>query len=374
MNRKAEKKYFQQKIWQMNAPYYYDVFIDFYTPHPTMSFDWTRQKTINNNCIEQEFVFGTPNGTGIGVGKVILPKEECLIRQTDYSNGMIGYYEIESSLSKMKLEKMIQFGGDCNRIRFIPSTSFIIIQQSFLLTNSEKAFIQLIDIENNSISIVGNQETDGYGISINMFERNKIVTCSNKGNCYFWDLNELKQIKNIKIENEISVNDIDWNYLNSQVICVTESNQIVFIDDKSLNKTYYNGGSVMNTCCFSPLTPNLLATGHEKGLVKLWDQRNMSSPLFVIHQHKSSHKSNSVNSLQFSPHQPTLLLSTSSDKTVNIYNLANIGKPTELSFSHCAHNSQVVEARWNPNCYGFIASVAEEYDIHIWKNTENTTN
>ena len=153
---------------------------------------------------------------------------------------------------------------------------------------------------------------------------------------------------------------------------------ICLIDDRDMSVTSFSGSSPMNAVSFSPFLTDLMATGHHNGMVKLWDLRYSSRPLFIIHQHKKSQFDDSidanVNTLQFSPLLPNMLLSSSTDQTVNIYDLSKIESNSNtdnvLYFTHSPHQKQVYEARWNQHTHGIVGSVAEEYGIHVWKFTE----
>lgn len=81
--------------------------------------------------------------------------------------------------------------------------------------------------------------------------------------------------------------------------------------------------------------------------------------------------------IQFSPHNKTVLASSSADRKVNIWDLSRIGAeqdpidaddgPPELLFIHSGHTAKVSDLSWNPNEPMLMASTAEDNVVQIWQ-------
>ena len=372
MKNPSNKEYYIHKMWQLYAPYYYDYFINVQTPSLAIAFDWTKTEDISKTLFRQQFVYGGIRGTGIGIGNVILPNETCLIQSTEYHEGMIGHYEIDESLQKRSITAVIPCDGDINRIKYVPQTNYCVVQQVGIEIG---ATVNMIDIETGEYISIGKQDAEGFGIGLNSREKNKFATTSNGGKVTVWDANKRKAISTLQVSTE-TTNDIDYNVEHNVWGAVSEDSQICFIDEREMKINKFSGGSPMNAITFSPFLGDCMATGHNNGMVKMWDMRNTSKSIFCIHQHKKSQidedSDGNINTLQFSPHLPNMLLSSSTDKTVNVYDLGRMGKSDDdsLIFTHSPHHQQVYEARWNPHTHGIIGSVAEDYSIHVWKYTE----
>ena len=101
----------------------------------------------------------------------------------------------------------------------------------------------------------------------------------------------------------------------------------------------------------------------------LWDMRKFDAKTRL---HTFETHTDEVFSVEWSPFKETILASSSSDRRVNVWDLAKIGEeqseedkedgPPELLFIHGGHTSKISDFSWNPNdkLQWFIASVAED--------------
>lgn len=103
----------------------------------------------------------------------------------------------------------------------------------------------------------------------------------------------------------------------------------------------------------------------------LWDLRSLrpNTRLHSFEQHADE-----VLNVAWSPHNPTMFASSSSDRRVHIWDLARIGLeqapedaedgPPELVFIHGGHTTRPSDFCWGPRWT--LASVAEDNVLQVW--------
>jgi histone-binding protein RBBP4 len=116
----------------------------------------------------------------------------------------------------------------------------------------------------------------------------------------------------------------------------------------------------------------LLATSSSDKTVAIWDLRKLELKLASLEYHKDA-----VYSVRWAPFSGTLLGSSGSDRRVCLWDLSKIGSeqtaedaedgPPELIFIHGGHTSKVSDFSWNMNDQLTIASVAEDNILQIWQ-------
>ena len=104
----------------------------------------------------------------------------------------------------------------------------------------------------------------------------------------------------------------------------------------------------------------------------LWDLRNLKLKLHTFESHTDE-----VLQLAWSPHHETIFASASSDRRVNIFDLARIGAEQtpedaeeggpELCFIHGGHTSRITDLAWNLHDPWVLASAADDNVLQVWK-------
>jgi histone-binding protein RBBP4 len=96
--------------------------------------------------------------------------------------------------------------------------------------------------------------------------------------------------------------------------------------------------------------------------------------------HTLSGHNDQVYSLEWAPHNESILGSCSADRRVAIWDLSRIGAeqseedaedgPPELLFLHGGHTSKVSDFSWNAKDEWTVASVSEDNILQVWNMAE----
>jgi histone-binding protein RBBP4 len=112
--------------------------------------------------------------------------------------------------------------------------------------------------------------------------------------------------------------------------------------------------------------------------IGLFDLRKLSTKLHSFEAH-----SDEVLQLAWSPHDPTIFASSSSDRRVHIWDVSMIGEeqtpddaedgPPELLFVHGGHVQRPTDLSWCPNeaKRWHLATCAEDNTVMVWQPSRN---
>lgn len=112
--------------------------------------------------------------------------------------------------------------------------------------------------------------------------------------------------------------------------------------------------------------------------IALWDIRKIDLKLHSFESHTDE-----VLQLAWSPHDPTIFASSSSDRRVHIWDVSKIGEeqtpddaedgPPELVFVHGGHTQRPTDLSWCPNEQKrwHLATTAEDNVVMAWQPTRN---
>jgi histone-binding protein RBBP4 len=136
---------------------------------------------------------------------------------------------------------------------------------------------------------------------------------------------------------------------------------------------------ILDPFCFPDLSlafSNSLLPFHLPQTIALWDLRKLSTPLHTFTSHTDE-----VIGLAWSPHSPTVFASSSSDRRINIWDIARIGEeqtpedvddgPPELMFVHGGHTSKPGDLSWNLQREWCLGSTAEDNIVMVWEPSQN---
>jgi WD40 repeat protein len=111
--------------------------------------------------------------------------------------------------------------------------------------------------------------------------------------------------------------------------------------------------------------------------VALWDLRNLKHRLHTFEGHQDE-----IIQVAWSPHNETVLATSSGDRRVNVWDLSRIGEEQspedaedgvpELLFVHGGHTNKISDFSWNLNDPWVICSVAEDNICQVWQMVRDT--
>jgi ribosome assembly protein RRB1 len=112
------------------------------------------------------------------------------------------------------------------------------------------------------------------------------------------------------------------------------------------------------------LVPGQLATGDSSKNIHIWKaEENFSS--WIVDQRPYVAHTSSVEDLQWSPNEPSVLASCSSDKSIRIWDIRASPARANMITCESAHSSDVNVINWNLN-EPFIVSGGDDGALKIW--------
>lgn len=113
---------------------------------------------------------------------------------------------------------------------------------------------------------------------------------------------------------------------------------------------------------WSPVTSGRLATGDCAGAINIWNSTESGS-WQVDNKPYLGHK-NSVEDIQWSPTEPSVFISASSDKSIRIWDTRGRSGPQITVDS--AHNEDINVISWNRNVAYLLASGCDDGSFKVW--------
>lgn len=114
------------------------------------------------------------------------------------------------------------------------------------------------------------------------------------------------------------------------------------------------------SCDWSEYNQNILATGGSDGLIRVWDLRNMASPLFELYGCEYA-----VRRVRFSPFDSNILASVSYDHTARIWNWQCECEAIETIENH---SEFVYGLDWNRSVHNQLADCGWDCLVNVYKS------
>lgn len=382
-------KHGNYKIWKKNAPRLYDFFLSTALLWPSMTVQWFPDKEMKSQSHSiQRLLLGTR--TSYQMDECVRIVHATLPAQPEFPNGINQWNESLQELGGYtsakdygtKVVQKIFHKGEVNKARYMPQNPDI------LASLSSDTNVYIYDRTRHPLTppVVGKpldpdvtlslHKSEGFGLSWNPNAEGKLLSAAGT-EIGLWDLTKFdKTSKSLNASQQFnssshSVNDIEWHPFQDSVFgSAVDDGRVLLHDIRQGDKNGIVsnfGASEFDTSslAFNRQNSNLLATSDASGQIFIWDLRTCA-PLFTMHKH-----SGSVVSLEWSPHDPTILASGSTDTRVMLWDVAAELPEHRHIFTHAGHMADVSDISWNPAVPWMLASVADNNEFHIWTPAKN---
>ncbi|KAL9179999.1 hypothetical protein ACHAXT_007969 [Thalassiosira profunda] len=306
----------------------------------------------------------------------------------------LGGYASVDRVGKIDIKMKIPHDGEVNRARCMPQNHFVVA------TRGPSADVYVWDMSRHSSfpdekgPIQANPQ--GYGVAwcgvAGEENKGRLVTCAEDKTVRLWNVNSaLKEGKNgtvvapeatLTYHTDI-VEDVDWHNRDANMVGSCGDDRMVCLwdcragkRDKPVHVVREAHAGDVNGMEFHPLNEFYLATGGSDKVVKVWDMRNLKSPLQTLEGHE-----NQVFAVRWSPLNDSVLASCSADRRIALWDLSRVGAeqspedaedgPPELLFLHGGHTSKLNDFSWNPNYDWCVGGVSEDNVLQVWTPAED---
>ena len=375
------------RIWKKNAPYVYDYLstTSLLWPSLTVQFfpdithsegevadDYILQRllhgtfTLGQSAVDSISILQVPTYTGLN--------KHIQIDKLDYNQEKEEFEVNAPSLPNQKvLQKINQF-GDVNKLSYMPQNPNVIASANnfgdmlIFERTKHKSFQKLIidDIEANKPQLKLTAKAEVFAMDWNKNREGYLISGDIKGNISLYDLRDYSKsqgLSNSKSwKSSSDVNDIEWFPTHDSLFGFVEESGDMSIRDIRGDIIHKQLPSPINSIAMSPHISTIFATGDSKGLINVWDLRNLDEPVKNFTPH-----SKSITQLKWNPKHTQVLASSSTDCLVKLH---NVSKEEPTVFQHLGHMLGVNDFDWSYADEWMIASVADDNSLHIWKPTQ----
>ncbi|THH33170.1 hypothetical protein EUX98_g1021 [Antrodiella citrinella] len=395
----------EYKTWKKNAPYLYDVVITHALDWPSLTCQWfpDKESPPNKPYTVHRLLLGThTSGQAqdyLQIAQIQLPKADDSpsadkLDRGDYDDekGELGGHSIPAQPHVQIIQK-INHEGEVNRARYMPQNPDLIATKA--VTGEVLVFDRTKHpseperggVCKPDIRLVG-QTKEGFGLAWNPRKEGHILGASEDTTVCHWDITSYSKAKTSIEPTTIFrghtsvVGDVDWHPTQENVFASVGDDKMLMVWDtrassEAMMKLEAHDREIL-AVAYNPdsSVDHLLLTGSADKTIVLHDLRVPTKRLHVFESHLDE-----VLHVAWSPRNPTIFASCSSDRRINVWDLAMIGQeqtpddqedgPPELLFVHGGHTSRPTDFCWAPGKSEdwTACSTSEDNVIMIWQPT-----
>eukprot|EP00668_Euglena_longa_P000812 GGOE01000981.1.p1 GENE.GGOE01000981.1~~GGOE01000981.1.p1 ORF type:complete len:709 (+),score=192.16 GGOE01000981.1:151-2277(+) len=189
------------------------------------------------------------------------------------------------------------------------------------------------------------------------------------------DYTTLKEHANLRINTKTSnlfhISDAKWNPINAARIATATWNAQVVIWDlqkkgSKFLEAYDDHKRTVNKVSWRPQNPDILVSGAQDGLIKLWDLRQHASVQTFNDNCSGSMSGDAVRDVRFSPHDSALLAAGMDSGFVRVWDLRKLVALSPTLSINAHNNAPVRSLAWHPVQRELLASGSRDETVVVW--------
>lgn len=367
----------EYQLWRKNCRYMYEFVTETALVWPSITIQWLPEYVDNDGILDSKLLLGT-HTSGEDTNYLKLASTQVPTKKTND----------KSANTRIKVIKKFENNFEINRARYMPQDPNVV---ATINGEGEIDLYKLNDDSNKAYSHFTPHEANGYGLSWNPHNKGQLLTGSDDTSIVVSDIYDTSApvLKNKSHTN--IVNDTKWHPIDSNLFGSVSDDKYLYIFDirtpgDPVNTFYNHESKGINSLSFSPFAKDLVAIGNTNSNISLIDLRktstkkNSSSGLL----HTMMGHSDSITSLEFSPHTDGIIASGSQDRRLILWDLTKIGEEQqqedaedgcpELFMMHAGHTGAVTDLTWCPYKEWTLGSVSDDNIVHLWEVSRSLIN
>ncbi|VDB91608.1 unnamed protein product [Peniophora sp. CBMAI 1063] len=337
----------EYKTWKKNAPYLYDLIITHALDWPSLTCQWFPDKDQSSDkpYTTHRMLLGTHTSSQapdyLQIAEVYIPKRSGPGADTldnsnyDDARGELGGHTLPTT-PRISIVQRINHAGEVNRARYMPqnpdmlatkavSGDVLVFDRTRHPSDPEKSGVCKPDIK-----LVG-QSREGFGLAWNPNKKGHIIAASEDQTVCHWDLNAYTKGEatlspvNIFAEHSSVVGDVDWHATDENMFASVGDDKMLKVWDlrqkeAAMSVQAHDQEILAVAFALKPDHSHLILTGSADKTIHMRDIRKLDKPEHVFEAHTDE-----VLHLAWSPHNPSIFASASSDRRINVWDIARIG-------------------------------------------------